>query len=65
MGMVGFAIVRRLSKENGLETLTRPRGRLDLFNQRSVLRSLLVKWHTLIWSSQDENSRPLCVNLIL
>ena len=37
MGMVGSAIVRRLSKENGLEILTRSRKELDLFNQRSVI----------------------------
>ena len=35
--MVGSAIVRRLSKENGLEILTRSRKELDLFNQRSVI----------------------------
>lgn len=37
MGMVGSAIVRRLSKENGLEILTRSRKELDLFDQRSVI----------------------------
>ena len=35
--MVGSAIVRRLSKENGLEILTRSRKELDLFDQRSVI----------------------------
>ena len=37
MGMVGSAIVRRLSKENGLKILTRSRKELDLVNQRSVI----------------------------
>ena len=39
-GMVGSAIVRRLSQENGIEILTRTRQELDLLDQRSVFEFL-------------------------